>query len=130
MKLEILYNGSVIGSLSAGQSAIIPKGNKFVSDIVIRAVAEETVSLISFTIDGNTYYSPEGWTWYEWAADTTYNTDGVGCAGEEGMIYAPNGKFLFEGEGYTVDDATSDAIVRGNETIIANHDYYSMIGAF
>lgn len=34
------------------------------------------IKLISFTIDGTTYYSPEGWTWEEWIADTTYNTGG------------------------------------------------------
>lgn len=41
MKLEIEYNGSVVGSLSAGQTVIIPKEMEFKTDIVIRAVEEE-----------------------------------------------------------------------------------------
>ena len=44
MKLEILYDGKVVGSLSAGQTAIVPKGKKFTDDIVVMAVDDYTLS--------------------------------------------------------------------------------------
>ncbi len=57
MKLEISYNGKVVGSLSAGETVIIPKEMEFKTDIVIRAVEDvkklsaPTISISSETDD-------------------------------------------------------------------------------
>lgn len=50
MKLLIEYKGETIGSLSAGQTAIVPKGKKFTDDIVVRAVVEEVPKLLAPTL--------------------------------------------------------------------------------
>lgn len=38
--------------------------------------APETITLISFAIDGTTYQAEEGMTWAEWV-ESEYNTDGL-----------------------------------------------------
>ena len=40
MKLEIEYDGKVVGSLSTGETAIVPKELKFKTDLTIKAVVE------------------------------------------------------------------------------------------
>lgn len=112
MKLLIQYKGETIGSLSAGQTAIIPKGKEFKSDIVIRAV--EDVSLISFTINNTTYYSPEGWTWSEWVADTTYNTYGYQCSSSLVYYSAPETGTVFYND---IAVSPSEPIVEGRKYI-------------
>lgn len=117
MKLEIIHNGEVIDSLSAGQTAIIPKEKEFVSDIVIRAVAD--VSLISFTIAGTTYYAEEGMTWAEWC-ESEYVPEGV-TAGINTSVNAdtPNYRTVVV-EGTTLSDGN---LVYAWHTIVADCAY-------
>lgn len=58
MKLEVLYKGEVIGTLSLGQTAIVPKGKKFTGDIVVRAVDETSQNKLDApTISFDNYYT-------------------------------------------------------------------------
>lgn len=130
MKAEILYKGSVIGTISNGETISLHCANKvLIGDVVIRAVAD--TSIIFFTVDGTTYQAEEGMTWYEWGLSDYYTGDNWNFP-EMGTVYGPKTKPLFEGEGYTSSDleSGSDALVNGGELIIANHDYYSMVGPF
>ena len=128
MKAEVLYKGSVIETISNGETITLHCADKVLTDdVVVRAVAD--ASIISFTVDGTTYQAEEGMTWYEWSL-SDYSDSYSGMITELGNVYTPHGKFLFEGEGYTSSDYDSDAAVKGDESIIANHDYYSMTGSF
>lgn len=93
---------------------------------------EELGGLINFTVDGVTYQAENGMTWLDWC-NSDYNTDGAATNGTNEyaqIIYAPGGKYLFEEEGCTSSMENSDAAVNSDETIIANHAYYSMTGNF
>ena len=130
MKAEILYKGSVIGTISNGETITLHCADKVLTDdVVVRAAAD--VSIISFTVDGITYQAEEGMTWYEWGL-SDYYTDDNWAVPDTGIVYGPKTKPLFEGEGYTSSDleSNSSALVKGDELIIANHDYYSMTGSF
>ncbi len=86
--VTIEYNGAVIASLKAGQSATLPcKDKPMLSDVVVTVPeglggsVEEwdgsyTISggieLINFTIDDMIYQAEEGMTWAEWV-DSDYN---------------------------------------------------------
>jgi hypothetical protein len=84
MKLQISYKNSLIGSLSAGESiALHLNGQKLTEDLVVRAV---NANLISFTIDGETYYAEEGMTWGEWV-ESEYNTNGYTIS-PDGVVLA------------------------------------------
>lgn len=90
IKLKITH-----GNYSAeGTSATVKcNGKKLAEDLVIEAVEVEEVKLISFTVNGKTYYSPEGWTWAEWLTDAKYNTDGFYartyvCNSDGGALYS------------------------------------------
>ncbi len=89
--VTIEYNGSVIASLKAGQTATLPcKDKPMLTDVVVTVpegmgageVVEEwdgsyTISggTISFTVDGVSYEAEDGMTWEQWVA-SDYNTDG------------------------------------------------------
>lgn len=82
MKLKILYDGRPVGFISPGQTAIVPKGKKFTSDIVIRAVAD-TVEPDEEVIVGT-----EG-LGYTLSDDGTYYTcSGIGTATDVDIVIA------------------------------------------
>lgn len=87
--VTIQYNGTVIASLKAGQTATLPCKDTLMHTDVVVSVPEGmggadvpewdgsyTVSggLPSFTIDGETYYFEDGMTWKQWC-DSEYNID-------------------------------------------------------
>lgn len=114
IKLKITH-----GTYSAeGTSATIKcNGKKLSSDIVIEAVEVADVALISFTIDGTTYYSPEGWKWEQWVADTKYNTGG----------YIVSDRYIKYGSEYVVTTASADTMddcVLSSNSIIPSFNYY------
>ena len=97
---------------------------------------EELGGLINFTIDGVTYQAENGMTWTDWWG-SEYDTTGVfnefnepPYNGSGQTVYAPSGKFLFEEPGHPYSDWNTPAAVLDNETIIADHDYYSQVGSF
>ena len=49
-------------------------------------VTEKQATLLSFTIDGTTYYAEEGMTWYNWV-NSSYNTNGFACASTNTLVY-------------------------------------------
>lgn len=121
MKLEILYNGEVIGTLSSGQTAIVPKGKKFASDIVVRSV---DVKAISFTIDGATYYAKEGVTWKEWVADTYYNADGFNFDGAwSNLVHKSSSYYVYN---ITTNKWASMYDNSTGETMIVPNQVYSL----
>ena len=82
MATEIKYNGNVIASLEAGQTATLEcAGKKMVSDIyIIAQKVEQGSGEIGFTIDGTSYQAEEGMTWGDWV-ESDYNTDNYGVFG-------------------------------------------------
>lgn len=135
MSIEVKYNGAVIASLKAGQTATLACAGKLMaSDIVIKvgkqeAPPAETPNLISFTIDGTVYQAEEGMTWVEWC-ESDYNTDTSNAQNIGSCIYVGAGRPLFEEAGCTIADHNSDLVVSPTEEIISNHDYYEMVGGF
>lgn len=69
----------------------------FENDIEISGGESEEVTLISFTINGTTYQSPEGWKWEKWVVDTKYNTDGyyVDSVSNRVCFYSVNAGTLY-----------------------------------
>lgn len=80
----------------------IPTGWTVITD-------EDVNNLISFTIDGITYFAEEGMTWRDWV-DSEYNVDGYGIAVEQGLycIYKNN---------YTSSNMNVDAIINNGDTL-------------
>lgn len=79
MAVIIEYNGVVIASASDGQTVRLAcAGEVMKGNVVIRAIDD---SLISFTIDGESYQAEAGMTWAEWCA-SKYNTGGFFCSGD------------------------------------------------
>lgn len=95
--VTIEYNGAVIASLKAGQSATLPCKDKPMHTDVVVSVPEglggsveewdgsytvtDAVELISFTIDGDHYEAEDGMTWEQWC-DSSYNTGGYYVSGQ------------------------------------------------
>lgn len=71
--------------------------------------------VISFTINGTTYYSPEGWTWGEWVADTNYNTGGYYLEGN-----SSTGAVM---KNSSTDVRLGNVMQYGNGEITANANY-------
>ena len=115
-----------VSTSAFASSTFIPVDSITTEGNIVFGLVEEA-TLISFTIDGVSYQAEEGMTWSEWCA-SEYNTGDSNADGNN--VIAPNGKFLFEESGKTIDDATSEVAVLNTEVIIANHDYYSMTGGF
>lgn len=70
--ISIRYNGKILATIGEGETITLhTNGKKALTDIVISVGAS---NLISFTIDGKTYYAQEGMTWGEWF-NSEYNTD-------------------------------------------------------
>lgn len=83
-------------------------------------VEEEAVTLISFTIDGTTYYSPEGWTWEQWGADETYTKGDYDVLGNV-YVYESNTRTFV-----TDKPDGSGNYVKRTELITAGHAYGSV----
>jgi hypothetical protein len=116
-QLEITY-GDKVFKLSAGQKCTFKGGKVMQSDIVaVVSASEGEVALISFTISGTTYYSPEGWTWEKWVADTTYNTAGAYI---EGSIVRLNPVQIIAN--------TTNQLVSPASTIIDGYNYKTYSG--
>ena len=81
---------------------------------------EETPTMISFTIHGKIYYSPEGWTWEQWVADTTYNTGG----------YTLEGNYINDGliGNRVSNDGTFSGGVLATQAIISGKSYEIFYG--
>ena len=77
MKAEIIYKGSVIATLSEGQSMTLHcEGERLTDDIVVKAIADDIApTLISFTIESKTYQAEAGMRWGGWL-ESAYNTAG------------------------------------------------------
>ena len=114
----ITYDGATV-TLKEGQTVTFRFAEKvFKSDIVIRNNVKE--SLISFTIDGTTYYAEAGMTWGEWVADTSLNTDGY-------FIDTSNKNWIGIGTGPAwVGNEQGNSMVTQADTIITNGIYITM----
>lgn len=75
--------------------------------------APETITLISFTIDGTTYQAEEGMTWAEWV-ESEYNIGGYYAYGI--YVRASNGRYLQTG---TTNVEVSDVIIAGETVVVA-----------
>jgi hypothetical protein len=64
-QIVITYADKVF-KLTQGQKITFKGGKVMQSDIGIKVVASESVTLISFTVGGVSYQAVEGMKWYEW----------------------------------------------------------------
>ena len=98
-----------------GTSATIKcNGKKLAEDLVIECVEVADVALISFTISGTTYYSPEGWTWERWVTDTTYS---------KGDFKHDSGGYIVQSFGAGIVAAKGSGYVKPTDEINANQAY-------
>lgn len=131
MSTKVTYNNDTIAEIKGGQTLTLKCANETMQhDLVIEAFGgggsvpewDGTLAIvISFTINGITYYSPEGWTWAEWVADESYNTAGLTLL-QSGMTYV-----IYNGAGYYVVIGTSG--VHSDDKIIANQEYMLYSGS-
>lgn len=75
------------------------------------STVDSSVTLISFTISGTTYYAEEGMTWEEWI-DSAYNTGG---------FYSSN-QYVYNVSG-SLSTSTSSSLISVSSTINANGSY-------
>jgi hypothetical protein len=115
--VTIEYNGSVIASLKAGQTATLPcKDTLMHTDLVVSVpdgmggsveewdgsyTVTDAVELISFTVDGTSYQAEDGMTWREWV-ESEYNTGGFYISNS--AIHRPSAGYISD-EGALADNA-------------------------
>lgn len=111
MKAEVLYKGSVIRTISNGETITLHCADKVLTgDVVVRVIAD--VKLISFTVEDTTYQAEEGMTWFEWV-NSNYNTNGYYIVGSNIRIsYSLAYEVSYDG-----------VLVRSDESIIENRVY-------
>lgn len=78
------------------------------------------VALISFIVEGKTYYSPEGWTWRKWCESTEFNVDNFYTNGSfiwktEADVHDPNLRLSWKNEtgNYSMSVNATDTITAG-----------------
>lgn len=98
----------------ASNLAEVTNGGTLLTWLRANATKQGEVALISFTIDGTSYQSPDGWTWYEWA-NSDYNTSYFKCNSQTGSV--------FNGHTYVTTDGLYDSKVIGSNVIIPNYNY-------
>ena len=115
---EIYYKGNLVATIVGGETIVLhTKDFKFLGDIVIKNVGES--NLISFTIDGTTYYAEEGMTWADWCENTTYNTGGFYTGISTGFICKTFGSIVGFVATSSYGDVTMDIeITSGHPYII------------
>lgn len=79
---------------------------------------EPTSNLISFTIDGTTYYAEPDMTWAEWVANKNYNTDG----------YYTSGSLVHNVSGATICTTIDYSFVKPTEKIADKGQYVHYSG--
>ena len=117
MKAEILYKGSVVGTITNNQTILLHCADKVLTgNVVVRAIKDVTPTLITFTIDGITYQAEEGMTWGQWI-DSDYN-GGLFLIGE----------YVVAGSGFNIMHADG-GLVTSKHLIIDGYGYKIYTGA-
>ena len=113
-KVNYSFNGWSID----GENVVDILTYEITHNITFIALFDNSEPLISFTIDGQTYYTVDGMTWQEWIA-SEYNTDETF---EESGFYF--GEISYSGMGDVIDG------VYYEDEIIAGQDYTSSPRAY
>ena len=111
-----VYRGNANGVAELESANVFDESQSAWVDVQSGAVVQKVSNgLINFTIDGVTYETEDGMTWYEWC-NSAYNIDGAYCDNNESNVMAPSQMFVLD---------NTSSFVYGNDTIIADYAYIS-----
>ena len=114
IKLKI-SSGDYSAEIEAGKTATLHTSLKYLAnDVVFEVVEQGEPSLISFTISGTSYQSPDGWSWEQWV-DSDYSENSF-TVDSNGRVYRTTGIY-----GYLT--TSSNAIVKPTDDIISGENY-------